>query len=226
MKTILTTVLMVIMASMMAFSGCATTEQVRSVEPSGFLGNYSQLKPGEKNEALLYWINPDMDFKSYDKIVIDPVTIWRNDNSDIGELPPEEQKNLQHYLYLAVKEALAKDYEIVETPEFGTMRIRMALTEAQGSTVAGDIITTYLPPAILINAVKRLSTGTSAFVGKAAVELEIVDIVTNRRMAAAVDKRSGGKHYEGSTNTWADVEQAADYWAERLRLRLEELRNM
>jgi len=226
MKQILTALVLMVALFSLAITGCATTEQARSVDTSGFLGDYSKLKPGEKNEALLYWINPDMDFKRYDKIVIEPVTIWRSENSDIAELPPEEQKNLQHYLYQAVKEALAKDYEIVETPEFGTMRIRMALTEAQGSTVAGDIITTYLPPAILINAVKRLSTGTSVFVGKAAVELEIVDIVTNRRMAAAVDKRTGGKNYEGSLSTWADVEQACDYWAERLRLRLEELRNM
>jgi len=226
MKTILTTMIIMMVVSMMTLSGCATTEQARSVEPSGFLGDYSQLKPGEKNEALLYWIDPAVDFKTYGKIVIDPVTIWRSENSNIGDLPPEEQKNLQHYLYQAVKEALAKDYTIVETPETGTMRIRLALTEAAGSTVAGDIITTYLPPAILINAVKRLSTGTSAFVGKAAVELEIVDIVTNKRLAAAVDKRSGGKNYEGSLSTWADVEQACDYWAERLRLRLEELRNM
>lgn len=209
----------------LSFGGCATTEQARSVKTSGFLGDYSQLKPGEKNEALLYWIDPTVDFKKYDKIVIDPVTIWRSKNSNIGDLPTEEQKNLQHYLYQAVKDALAKDYTIVETPESGTMRIRIALTEATGSTVAGDVITTYLPPGILINTATLLSTGTSAFVGKAAGEIEIVDIVTNRRIAAAVDRRTGGKNYEGSLDTWSDVEQACDYWAERLRQRLEELRN-
>jgi len=226
MKKIVTALVLMIALTPLAITSCATTEQARSVKTSGFLGDYSQLKPGEKNEALLYWIDPAVDFKKYDKIVIDPVTIWRSENSSIGDLPPEEQKNLQHYLYQAVKEALAKDYTIVEAPESGTMRIRLALTEATGSTVAGDIITTYLPPGILINTAKRLSTGTSAFVGQATGEIEIVDIVTNRRLAAAVDKRSGGKNYEGSLSTWADVEQACDYWSERLRQRLEELRGM
>ena len=58
----------------------------------------------------------------------------------------------------------------------------------------------------------------------AVVEMEIVDASTNWRLAAAVDKRGGGKTVVGSIDTWADVKEACDYWAERLKERLGELR--
>ena len=41
-------------------------------------------------------------------------------------------------------------------------------------------------------------------------------------MVAAVDERAGGRAFKGSTDTWSDVKEAFDYWAERLRARLEE----
>ena len=41
---------------------------------------------------------------------------------------------------------------------------------------------------------------------------------------ADVDERVGTRGIEGVTNEWSDVQMAFDYWAERLRLRLAELR--
>jgi hypothetical protein len=72
--------------------------------------------------------------------------------------------------------------------------------------------------------VKKVATGTAAFVGKAGVEAEIQDSMSEERLAAAVDRQVGQKRLEGVTNTWDDVNQAFDYWSERLRMRLAELR--
>ena len=55
---------------------CATTEQTRSVEPSGFLGDHSRLESGSGNQSLLRYRNPNTDFSKFDKIVIVPVQIW------------------------------------------------------------------------------------------------------------------------------------------------------
>ena len=206
-------------------TGCATTEQTREVEPSGFLGDYSQLKKGGGERALLYYVNPDANLAAYDKVIIDPVTIWHSKDSDLSEVPKEELENLTHYLYSAVRKQLESDYTIVEQPTKGAMRIRMAMTEAEGSTAPLDIATTYLPPARLISEAKKLATGTHSFVGETAIEMEILDSMSKERLVAVVDERAGGKHYKGSTDTWADVKQAADFWAERIKTRLAEYRS-
>jgi hypothetical protein len=69
-----------------------------------------------------------------------------------------------------------------------------------------------------------VATGTAAFVGKAGIEGEIQDALTEQRLAAAVDRQVGQKRLEGATNTWDDVQGAFDYWSERLRMRLAQLR--
>lgn len=56
-------------------SGCAGTQQTRSVEQSGFLGDYSMLKEGEKDDSLRIYRNPQADWRKYQKIILDPVTL-------------------------------------------------------------------------------------------------------------------------------------------------------
>lgn len=130
---------------MFLLTKCATTEQTKEVETSGFLEDYSQLKKGGGERALLYYVNPHANLAAYDKIIIDPVTIWHSKDSDLSKVPKEELENLTHYLYSAVRKQLESDYTIIEQPAKGAMRIRMALTEAEGSIVPLDIATTYLP---------------------------------------------------------------------------------
>ena len=87
-----------------------------------------------------------------------------------------------------------------------------------------NVIATTLPPPRVLTTVIGWATGVNAFVGKAAVEAEIVDSLSGMRIMAAVDERAGGRTFKGSTKSWSDVKEAYDYWAERLRARLEELR--
>ncbi len=56
--------------------------------------------------------------------------------------------------------------------------------------------------------------------GKAGVEGDITDSLTGVRLMGAVDERQGTKAIRGGFGKWSDVEQAFDFWAERLRGRL------
>ena len=56
------------------------------------------------------------------------------------------------------------------------------------------------------------------------VEVEITDSVTGTRLAAAVDERAGTKAYRAGLKEWSHVKRAYEYWAERIRERLAELR--
>ena len=94
------------------------------------------------------------------------------------------------------------------------------------ANVVADVVSTVLPAARVIGAVRRLATGTTAFVGKAGVEIELLDATTGERVLAGVDERMGVKTVRGVTNTWADVESAFDLWARLLKIRLGYLRAM
>lgn len=206
----------------LALAACATTRQTRSVERSGFLEDYSQLRAGEGDEAQLVYINPAIDFSQYHAVLIDSVTLWHD--SDLSRIPPEERQALADYLYSALHKALREDFEIVDAPAQGVLRIRAAITEARGSKVAMNVITTTIPQLRLLSSAAGLATDTQAFVGRCGLEGEITDSMTEKRLMAAVDARAGTKTLKGMTGKWIDVEEAFDFWAERLRKRLESLR--
>lgn len=204
------------------FVGCAQTHQARKVgETSGFLGDYSMLKEGEKGEAQLVYINPDADFTAYDKVIVDPVLTMCSMDSKV---PREELYNLASHLHYKIIDRLNEDYEIVQTPGPGIMRISAALTEAKKSKVGLDVVTSIVPQARLMSGVKSLATGSGSFVGRASVEVNITDSNTAERLAAGVDRRVGGKALKGSTKAWNDVEQAFEYWADKLAQRLREMK--
>jgi len=56
--------------------------------PSGFLGNdYSLLTPpaeGSDQKAMLRYVNPNVTWSSYNKIMIAPVTFWAADDSKVS----------------------------------------------------------------------------------------------------------------------------------------------
>src|SRR5947208_11238168 len=88
----------VVAAGIVALSGCPTTRQTRTVEKSGFLGDYSQLREGGQGEAQLVYIKPGVRWASYDKVVIDPVTIWTSGDSSVAKVSDADRQLLADYL--------------------------------------------------------------------------------------------------------------------------------
>lgn len=204
--------------------GCATTEEVTEVEKSGFLGDYSMLQPGGAGQAALRYISPDAQFSAYDKVVIEPITIWVNQAS-LKNVPEEERKMLVDYLHTALSSELGKDYKLVRTHGPGVMRLRVAITEASSTSPVMSTVSNVVPQMLLISNVKKLATGTYAFVGSAAAEGELVDGASGARLAAWVDKRSGGESVERiGAGAWDDYRNVCVAWAQQLTKRLAELR--
>jgi hypothetical protein len=208
-----------------ALSGCARTQQTRNVKATGFLGDYSQLQPGGAFEAQYRYVNPRAQFAAYDKVMIDPVMIWQDPNAKPSRVTLEDREQLAIALEGALRKELSAEYKIVGQPGPGTMRLRAALSGVRPSRPILDTVTTVLPYGLLTSFAKRLLTGTPSFVGKTAVEAEIVDSVSGERLMAAVDERAGRKlAVVGKFKKWEDAQSAFEYWAQRLRERLAEQR--
>ena len=214
--------LLVFASIMLIISGCATTRESGEVEKSGFLQDYSQLHQGKGDEAQLIYVNPNADWKKYDAVMIDSVTLWKS--SETSKISEEDAQRLTDRLYAALHNQLSRDFRIVEEPGAGVMRLRAAITEAKGANVAGNAVTTVVPQLRLLTTAGGMATDSAMFAGSAAVEAEITDSITNERLAAAVDERVGTKTIRGGFGEWSHAERAFAYWAERLRARLVQLR--
>ena len=198
-------------------SACATSEQAQEVQTTGFLGDYSKLRPGGQGEPLLFYRNPNANFRQYDKVLIDPVTIWQGETSQLRQVPERDLQRLGLLLKVKTIEAVkGEGLQVVRQAGPGVLRIRVALTEAEQSNQAMHVVSSAVP----LPSVSKMATGTRAFVGKAAIEGEMSDSVTGEILMAGVDRRGGGRSFEGIRNPWDHVEKAFQYWSDRFRQRL------
>jgi hypothetical protein len=218
-----------ILLLMLVVTGCAATQEAKSVEKSGFLGDYSLLKEGERstfqqgaeNQALLVYKNPAADWRKYRKIWLDPVTVWMSQkDSQLKDVSVEDRQRLAALLWSKLDEQLRNDYEMTSNPGPDVMHIQAAITEAESSNAVLDTVTSVIPQTRLLSGMKSVATGVSAFTGSASVEVKITDSTTGTILAEAVDRRGGTKSLSGVTNSWNDVEEAYRFWAEKTRYRL------
>lgn len=208
--------------------GCAATQPARSVEKSGFLGDYSMLKEGKhgvvkegpEDEALWVYKKPDVDWKKYKKVQLDPVTVWIAKDSQMSKVTPEDRKTMADLLWAKLDEALRKDYELTNELGPDVMRMQVAITEGDKSWVVLDTVSSIIPQARLLSGAKSMATGVSAFTGSTSVEAKITDGGNGDILVAVVDRRGGTKSLRGVTNSWNDLEEAYRFWAEKSRYRL------
>jgi hypothetical protein len=188
-------------------AGCAATKQARDVQTSGFLGQDSALlREGTEGQALLVWHNPNADWAAYDKIKLDPVTIWAGENSAFEDFSRPDRQTFADTFYAMLRDSLAQDYQMVGELGSEVLHVQVAITDVQASNPTMDTISTVVPQALLLSGVKELVTGKPGFVGEASVEGRILDGQSGELLAAAVDLRVGGKSVAGApTDSWDDV---------------------
>jgi hypothetical protein len=163
--------------------------------------------------------NKAVNLADYDTVILDPVTVWWGIEIKRG-VDLEDLHVLADNFYKLLYAELSEDYKVVSEPEGNTLRIQLALTNAEKRSTGMDVASTVLPVGAAMSAGKRLATGKHAFVGEATVEGKIIDARTGELIFAGVDSRVGGKRIGKGTGKWADVNSALEYWAKVLRYRL------
>jgi hypothetical protein len=182
--------------------GCTSLGVQSADRQAGFLGDDSQLLPGRGDQAQLIYINPRADFGPYQRIIIDPVVVWRPNSAQFSGLSRADLDALAGSLWAAMQSRFALEFEVVETPGPGTMRIRNALTAV------------------------TMSPADPERVERVAIEVEVVDAQTNARLVAAKDARGeAGNSSSATAEPAVDIQTAFLSWASRASARLAALRS-
>ena len=207
-------------------ASCTTTYQARHVPTSGFLGDYSQLRPGRAGEPKLVYFNPAADIRDYEQILIDPIAGYLGKGSRLNKLSAKDRQALLDYFQTTLREQLGRDYKIVDRPGPGVLRLRVGLTDAKGTKPVLDTLSTVTPIGLAISALERVTLGKTLTTGSVRIEAEALDGRTGERLAAMVDERVGAK-VTGRFDKWSkwqDARDAFDYWAARMQTTLQTFR--
>jgi hypothetical protein len=211
---------MVALVLMGALAGCATTQKVavQRVGVSGFLGDTSNMTPGDKEQASLRYINPAAQWTQYKKVLLEPVTFWGDDKT---KLSAADQQMLCNFLHEQLYDQLRTKYEMVTEPGPGVMRLQVAIVDAESATPVLRTISMAIPQARLLSTLKYLATGTYPFIGGAEAEAKMTDSVTGQVLGEWIDKRIGGGNIKTAAQwQWGDAENVMKEWATLAATRL------
>jgi len=205
--------------------GCGASYQARSMEikeGQTLFVNPAILEKGTGDQALYRYANPKADIKQYTKVIIEPVIISKS--AELDEKDLENYQKLANNAFVYLNQELSKDYQVVTSPDPQTLRVQMGITDADTSKPVRNFLSSVMPIGIGLSAVKYAATGKQSGVGEISGEFKLTDASTGELLAAAVDRRVGGKAMSGIWDTWYNADEALKYWAQRTRFALCEAR--
>ena len=172
---------------------------------SGFLEDYSKLRPYEEHQNILVWQAPDADFSRYNKVLLEPVQVVLTKAAQDRALPGEEIHRLAGYFEAQLREKLKGGYPLVREPGPDVLRLRTALTD----------LNPVDPKTALVS---RVTVKVNLDPGGGSMEAELRDSQTNRLLlAAAVAKESSQIPNAGDFKRWAHAQEALEFAAQRIR---------
>ena len=176
-------------------------------EYSGFLVDYSQLKPGPPGGVAKLYRKEGVNYNKYTKIMMDQVVFFFKDDAEERGIDPIDMAELSHKFHKEATAALGSAYPLVEEPGPDVMRVRVAITDLE-------------LPKRTAGMLKSILTGKGPGLGEISMEFEFLDSKTNQRIVAGVDHRTGTRLE--SLRRFATAEEAFKFWAQRLRQRMDE----
>jgi hypothetical protein len=180
-------------------------------EFSGFLSDYSKLKPNPKYENTLAYVREDpmKNVHKYVAVIIEPVVLYVATDVDVKSLPDRGRTALANYFQQAITRAVGDAFPVVQEKGPLVLRLRSALI---GVDVGAP------PDAQGGDALER-----TIHLGKVGVEAELVDSETGEQIAAAIDRQNLGEGATVGSATFSRQEkfraatEAINGWADRLR---------
>lgn len=204
-----------------------STKQLRDVRPvRGFLPKPGLLRPGTAGQAALVYLNPAANFPSYKKIMLDRVVIYTTADSQLNKAPQGQRQAVATKFYANLYNALKQRCQMVQKASPGTLRLRVALTDATRPNAAVNTVATFAPYVSTAYSVgsAALNKGVGYFAGTASVEGYAVDAAKGTLLWQAVDKRGGTTALVANTlDSWRDANNAIEAWSSKIAARLREL---
>jgi len=210
-------ILLLVFISLSPFTRAQSEED--QVQVSGFLGDYSDLQPDPEGMVLLMYLKSENVLGDYTKFIIDPVFVYFQENEEGNGFDPEELTRLTDYFRREVAEELrtSDKFRVVFDPGPGVARFRAAITNVNPAGRKANIVVKAVGTGVGMATVPLVGMFTPRVsLGAASVEVEILDSLTQERIAAMVDTRKGGRRFFSMISglkKWSDVQAAFRSWA-------------
>ena len=193
-------------------------------DDSGFLTDYSNLKPIAGSDARLYTApNAHTDFKNYKAVMIDQPEFVIASDSRYKGVKPDDAKAVADALRAQMNATVTKNGRlfVVDKPGPGVLYVRIAASNIHLAKKKRGLLG-YTPAGFVIGS--AVSAGEEMeqkiILQDMNLEIEIQDSQSQEVLVAMVDKVDPGTKAKAS-QSWSKEHTVMDYWANRFVCRLE-----
>jgi len=204
--------------------GCAGTTP-KDMPRSGFLTDYSGFHSDLMEAADWIYINTETDFKAYDKLMIHHVTYFFKEDSEYRGIQSDQLNELTEIIHSTLLTALSNVYTFTDKAGKGTMRLRLAVTDLVPSRPVAGTVTTVIS-SIVDEGSPRKEVKAYIDTKSISIEAELLDSLTNERLAAVIDQKVAQKHKLGkSVQKWGHTKEMFKQWTDTFRKRIYRLKH-
>jgi hypothetical protein len=226
----------------------ASTQTVANVRRVGVLTDYARLAPMPGGGGMLCWRAQGVDWKAYDKIMLERIQVFLDPASDARPIDPTDLKMLIDYFHDAVVRDLSPRMRFVKQTGPGVLRVRFALTSLVPTNTVASLAGTAAPYGFVAEIGSGAATGrpvgSTPYLGRTGMEVQFRDGASGRIVGECADTEIGRKYvadlnqgasgaaeawvngYVDSFTSWSYAKDAFDKWASAFAQRLRELQQL
>jgi len=225
----------------------ASEASAANVARVGFLTDYARLRPAPGGGGLLCWREAGVDWKRYDKVLIERIQVYLKPSGSQKPVDPTDLKMLIDYFHGALVKSITPEAQLVNASGAGVLRVRIALTDLVPTNTLDSLAGTAVPYGFVAEIGSGAATGRPAgstpYLGQTGMEVQFRDGASGRVIAECADTEIGRKYaadlnqgasnaaetwmngYLESFKSWSYAQDAFNKWAAEFAKRFRALRS-
>jgi hypothetical protein len=203
-----------------ALTGCAGVKPVPYSEVAS--ASYLAPNPSDPSGRIPYRYSAAVDWRAYNKAVMEPVAIYRGPDQQFGDMSEADKASLATYMQTRFEEKLRSRFELANRPGPNTLRVRLTLTGAVTNTPVLGTLSRFDMAGAVYNGVQTVRDGEGLMTGSVIYTVEIFDAANARLLSAFVTKQYPSPYdIKASMGSLAAAETGIDKGADALMAQLQ-----
>nr|WP_314419186.1 DUF3313 domain-containing protein [uncultured Erwinia sp.] len=209
-----------IFASLALLAGCSGSS------PNKYAGLESSSRltpnPSEDSDRIPFKYASPVDWKKYNSINIEPVTIYQGSDGQFNDVERADRKQLADYMQKKFSEVLGKKFRVVSDNSPGTLKLKLTLTGADTTPQVIGTFTKFDLAGGPYNIVQSVRGGRGLMSGYVNYAVELHDAATNELLLAYIAEQYPNAMNVGATfGALSAAETGIDKGADQLLEKLQ-----
>ncbi|AWL98994.1 DUF3313 domain-containing protein [Bradyrhizobium amphicarpaeae] len=167
--------------------GCASVSPV----PYSELASSAYMAPDKSDVSgrMPYRYSTPVDWRAYNKVILDPVVVYRGRDHQFGDISEKDKATLAAYMHNCFADRLRSRLALVRERGPNTLRVRLTLTGAVANTPVLGTLSRFDMAGAIYNGVQAARDGEGTMTGSVIYGVEIFDATNSRLLSAYVTKQ-------------------------------------